>query len=243
MPGAVFFSLALVAEAHEGVAEARSALGQLESQQDLPRMASRRRRAPVEAGRRHGAKTKGFSLKISRGPACVGRKLANTGDVGVTASETRGRPYASSRLPRSLCRSLKSPLPSAPGQPAAPCRGEVGAVVIGQVHSAPREGPVGLRWQAGAGVTDGVCLGHRCTSLFRGRAESEPSQGCSRALRRSPPSIRLFLSARLLFCCAESRWDCSAWKRREGLSSRRDGELRAGSVVVVPWPPNKLNLC
>lgn len=33
---------------------------------------------------------------------------------GVTAGETRGRPYASSRLPRNLCRSLKSPHPNRP---------------------------------------------------------------------------------------------------------------------------------
>lgn len=50
VPGAVSFSLALVAEAHEGVAEARGALHQLESQQDLPGMASCRRRALVDAG-------------------------------------------------------------------------------------------------------------------------------------------------------------------------------------------------
>lgn len=40
VPGAVSFSLALVAEAHEEVAEARGALHQLESQQDLLGMAS-----------------------------------------------------------------------------------------------------------------------------------------------------------------------------------------------------------
>lgn len=110
------FSLALVAEAHKGVAEARGALHQLESQQDLPGMASCTRRAPVDAGRRHRAKPKGFSLKISRGPACVGRKLANPGDGG---RDGRRNAWAPLRQQPASKKPLQNPQKPSPKPP--PC--------------------------------------------------------------------------------------------------------------------------
>lgn len=68
----------------------------------------------MDAGQRHGAKPKGFSPKISRGPARVGRKLANAGDGGCDGQRNAWAPLRQQPASKKPLQKPQKPSPKPP---------------------------------------------------------------------------------------------------------------------------------